>query len=515
MVESLARKSFFSTLINLIGAVVAYLGIFTVSRFMPSGEFTIGLIGFTVSYVGVYLPLSKLGFQGAHIKKVSEGADIGECNGAFLFITTILTALMTAFVFGTVFFWIYILHKGFETPLEVQGIWIMLAYSVINSFAGIPASTFSARREVVKSQIGTFVGHIVRVAAIVFVVFSRLSPIDVVWTYLIGGVASAAVTFYYFRGYPIRKPSRRIIHEYRKFADPLLLPSLIGLLPTSISVVLVELFWHLYGAGLFYAGYRITSVFVVLGGSVSSVIFPRISELHSLGKHVQIRESTRSSEYFLSFVLAPVSAFMLFFPEGILHVIMSNAFIGASGSLSILALWLYVSSISGPKSSLITGMNRPRISGQITLLSTAVSIGLMVIAIPDRIASIPLLGLGPAGGGVGLLGGAIVIYALSHHHARKLANTHFDPSVVYFLLAASLSYALLIPLTYVLPMLHWAWYDGLIFAIAGILIYLAFSLALKIISPDDLRIYLDAVNPLAMRRYVMEELNSEYNESRR
>ena len=251
MAESLARKSLFTTLINVFGAVVAYAGIFVISRYMPAGEFTIGLIGFTVSYVGIFLPVSRLGFGSAHIKKVSEGADIGECNGAMMLITAVLTGLMTLLVFATVFLWVYLLHHGFETPLELQGIWIMLGYTIVTVFASVPMATFSARREVAKAQIGTFAGHIVRVAAIVFVVFSGFPAIDVIWAYFLGGAASAAVTFYYFRGYPLRRPSKSILREYRKFADPLLLPSLIGMLPVSLSVVLVQFFWHLQVAGLF------------------------------------------------------------------------------------------------------------------------------------------------------------------------------------------------------------------------------------------------------------------------
>ncbi len=516
MAESLARKSFFSTLINLVGAVIAYVGILTISKYMGSSAvFTIGLIGFTSSYVGVYLPVSRLGFQTAHIKKVSEGADLGQCNGSFLLITALLTGLMSFLVFGTIFFWIYVLGKGFESPLEVQGIWIMLAYTIISTLATVPASTFNARRETVKAQIGTFAGHIVRVIAIIFVVFSKLSPIDVIWTYLLGGVASTAVTFYYFRGYPVSKPSKELIREYRKFADPLLIPSLIGLLPTSLSVVLVELFWHLAGAGQFYASYRIASVFVVLGGSVTSVVFPRISELHSMGKHLQIRESTLTSEYFLSFVLAPLSLFMVFFPIGILHVILSNHFYGAATPLAILAVWLYVTSISGPKNSVITGMNRPKISAWITIVSTLVSLAVMVVAIPVSIFGIPLPGIGPAGAALGLLAGAVVLYAMSQYHSKKLADTHFDFSVVYFFIIAVISDLMVMPLTLLIPLQQWRWYDAVFFALVSGAVYLVLCLLSRIASIEDLKVYIDALNPLAMHRYVSDELSSDFKGDRR
>ncbi len=514
MAESLARKSLFTTLINIFGAVIAYAGIFLIAR-TPAGDFTIGLIGFSVSYVGIFLPVSKLGFITAHTKKISEGADIGECNGAMMLITAVLTSLMTLLVFGSIFFWVILLHHGFQTPLELQGIWIMLAYTIITVLASVPMTTFSARREVAKGQIGTLAGHVVRVAAIVFVVFSRLTPIDIIWTYLLGGIASAAVTFYYFRGYPLRRPSRSMIREYRKFADPLLIPSLIGMLPLSLSVVLVQLFWHLQVAGLFYAGYRITSVFVILGGSVSSVIFPKISELHSSGNGAQIKDSTLMSEYFLSFVLAPVSAFLLVYPYGILHVIMSDQFLGASQALGILALWLYVSGIAGPKNSVVGGMNRPRTLGRISIISTVLSIAAMIIAIPNSLFGIPLLGLNAGGAAVGLLVGAIATYYLSHRHAEKLAGTGFSPKVIVFMIEAIMAYAIVYPLSYLLPLYLWKWYDVLLFAGLGGAVYTGIGLVTGMVSMKDIMVIVDSFNPLAMHRYVSDELSSEFQEEKK
>ncbi len=512
--ESLARKSLFSTLINLLGAVVAYAGIFVISRFMPAAEFTIGLIGFSVSYVGIFLPVGRLGFGTAHVKKVSEGADIGECNGAMLLITAVLTVLMTLIVFASILFWVILLHHGFETPLELQGIWIMLGYTIITGFAVVPATTFGARREVAKAQIGTLAGHIVRVAAIVFIVFSNLSAIDVIWAYFFGGIASAAVTFYYFRGYPVRRPGRSLLREYRKFADPLLLPSLIGMLPVSLSVVIVELFWHLQVAGLFYAGFRITSVFVVLSASVSGLIFPRISELHSRGSMAEIKNSTLVSEHFLSFVLAPISAFLLIYPAGILHVIMSNAFLGASQTLGILAIWLYVSGISGPKNSAIGGMNRPVTLGRISIAGTLFSIAVMVVAIPKSIFGLTLLGLNAGGAAVGLLAGAMLTYYLSHRHANKLAQTGFSSRIVIFIMVAILVYALIYPLTSFLPLLGWEWYDVLLFAGLGGAVYTGVCLVTKMVSIDEIRVIADSFNPFAMRKYVSEELASEFSDGK-
>jgi len=506
MKESLAQKSSLTTFANVIGAIIAYIGFFVIARYMPSGEQVIGLVGFSTSYLAVFLPVTKLGFSTAHTKKVSEGRDIGECNGAYLLITSILIVVMTVLVFASIALWSLLIKKGFSSPDELQSLWIIFGYTIITALSTVPVTTFNAKREVAKGQVGVFLGHVVRVSAIVFVVFSGLGALDIIWAYFLGGLASAAASFYYFRSYPVRWPSRKLLSEYRRFAGPLLIPSLLSPQPVSMAAVFVQLFWNLQQAGYYYSSYRIVSVFVVLGGSVAIVIFPKISELHSEGKSLEIISHAADAERLLAFVLSPVAVFMMVYASGVIHILLSNSFLGAVPTTIVLAIWLYIASISTVKSNLIPATDRPRLSGRIATVSALFSLALMIILIPPSLKGVKLFALSSLGAAIALTGGAVATFVLSNHYSNKLAGTRFEWRIILFPVLALISDIIVIPLTDVFPTLAWKWYTGLLFILLSSGIYLLISLLMRAVHREDIRLLLNALNPFSMHRYVADEL---------
>ncbi len=511
MEESLARKSLLGTVMNLVGSIIAYVGFFFIARYMPAGDQVIGLVAFSTGYVSVFLPVSRFGFQTAHSKKVSEGEDLGECNGAFMLITAVLTLLMIAVVFGSIFIWIDVLHRGFEPGQgteELNAIWIMLGYTVITALSNIPITTFNARREIAKGQMGAFAGHIIRVAAIVVVVFLGLARIDIVWAYFFGALASLIASFFYFRKYPVRWPSRRILRDYSAFASPLLIPSIISPLPVNLAPVLVQLFWSLSYTGYFGSAYRVVTVFSVLGLSVSNVIFPKLSELHSQGRSVEIKERTASSEKLLAFVLAPVAFFVVVYATGVIHVLLKNDFLPAVPSLMALAVYIYATGISSSKVSLLPALNMPGLSGRIATASSVISIVLMAVLIPTSVFGIRLFAMKDLGASIALLCSSVFTYAASNYFSNRVAGTRFEARIILYPLIAVLSCLLLMPLTDLFPQLLWSWYIGLMFALLSAAIYLFSCLASKLITLDELRLLTDSVNPFKMHHYVKSELFS-------
>lgn len=522
MEESLTRKSLFGTIMNVLGAIIAYVGFFFIARMLPDnqGAYTIGLIAFSTGYVATFLPVSKLGYVTAHVKKVSEGADEGECNGAFMLITAALTVLMVLIVAGSIFLWTLVLHRGFESAVELDAIWIMLGYTVVTTVSNVPVTTFNAKREVVKGQIGTFVGHVVRVGAIVIIVMSRLAVIDIIWAYFLGALASLLVSFYYFGHNPLKRPGSGILGEYRKFARPLLFTSILAPLPVALAPVIVQYFSVLgsSASGLLYTGYfgssyRLVAVFAAISVSVSSVIFPKLSELHSKGRFTEIESGTRTSEKLLAFILAPITLFVAVYPVGVIIVLLKGAFLPAVLSLIILSVYIYVSGVSAPKISLLPALNEPRLYGGITAMGSILSIVLMLVFVPSSLFGIKLPGLKDYGAAAALLAGALFTYVVTHHFSRRIAGTRFQFRVILFPVLALLSCLLLLPITAAFPEMHWTWYTALSFAIGTVLLYLLLSLVTRMIKWQEIMLLYDSLNPFAMHKYVRSELIQRYGKN--
>lgn len=512
MAESLSRKSVFIVVMNLAGAVIAYLGFFVIARYMPQGEQIIGLVTFSTGYLTVFLPVSKLGFPQAHTKRVSEGADLGQCNGAFVLVTAILTAVMSAVVVLTIIIWTVLLRKGFETREELDAIWIMFGYNILAIIANIPSTTFAARREMAKSQIGPFAGHVARVASIAFVAFSGLGGIDIVWAYFVGGAATMVSSLYLFKGYPVRWPDRQLLRSYFNFAKPLILPTILSTLPLGLAPVLIQYYWHLTYTGYFGAAYRIVAVFLVLGASVANVIFPKISELHSMGGVHEIRNNTMEAERLLGFILAPLSFFLLFYATGVINVMLKDTFLGATSSLWALSIWLYISSVSQPKNNLIPAMNDPKKYGMVTALSSIVSVALMIFLIPGSLFGIAMPGLRDFGASIAMAAGAVVTYVLSDRYSKSISGTRFEYSVLIYPAIAIISCLLIFPLTTIFSPLLWKWYTGLMFALAVAAVYLLLCLLTRTIEMREIRLLWNALDPFEMHSYVSDELTSKYRE---
>ena len=67
---------------NLLDGLLAYIALYFISRDM--GPEAYGIIGFAMGFVGLFTILTDLGFNSAHIKRVSEGKDMGTCIGTYL-----------------------------------------------------------------------------------------------------------------------------------------------------------------------------------------------------------------------------------------------------------------------------------------------------------------------------------------------------------------------------------------------------------------------------------------------
>jgi O-antigen/teichoic acid export membrane protein len=102
----IARKSalivgtqFFVRLLGWIGLVIlAKLW----GGFAPEA---MGIIGFAMAFLALFNIIADLGFSHAHVKRVSEGKDLGTCISTFASIKVILTGLMVLLVFIAIYIW--------------------------------------------------------------------------------------------------------------------------------------------------------------------------------------------------------------------------------------------------------------------------------------------------------------------------------------------------------------------------------------------------------------------------
>ena len=219
----LARKSTLVMATSIIDAALAYVALFFIARCMGPGDY--GIIGFAMGFVGLFALLSNLGFNSAHVKRISEGKDLGTCIGTFLVTKLGLVGLMASATVGAVFFWKFVIGGGFESSTHELAIFIILGYFILERISNIFRVTFTAETKIAKTRIPRFIATITRTGAIIFVAVSGFGPIALAFAYVFGHMFLFTTNLLLFRKYPVKKPSKEYFKGYSQFAMPLIIAS--------------------------------------------------------------------------------------------------------------------------------------------------------------------------------------------------------------------------------------------------------------------------------------------------
>ena len=180
----IARKSALIMATAIIETALAYAALFFIARYMGPRDY--GIIGFAMGFVGLFSFLSSLGFSEAHIKRISEGKDLGTCIGTFLVTKLGLVSLMASATVGAVFFWKFVIGRGFESSTHEIAIYIILGYFILERISTIFQDTYTAETKIAKVRIPIFISTVARTGAIIFVAVSGFGPIILAFAYVFG-----------------------------------------------------------------------------------------------------------------------------------------------------------------------------------------------------------------------------------------------------------------------------------------------------------------------------------------
>ncbi|MEW6070852.1 MAG: oligosaccharide flippase family protein, partial [Candidatus Thermoplasmatota archaeon] len=182
----IARKSTLIFSFNLFSALLGYVGLFFVVRYM--GATPLGIVGFGIAYVTMFSFIADLGFGGAHIKRVSEGKDLGICIATYARIKILLTVIMACVIIGSIIFWKYVLGRGFESTLHECVLYIALFYIIFYTFSSFFLYTFSARQETAKFQIPYFAEALSKVTVTIVIAVFAFGVLALAFSYVLGSL---------------------------------------------------------------------------------------------------------------------------------------------------------------------------------------------------------------------------------------------------------------------------------------------------------------------------------------
>lgn len=500
----IARKSFLIFLNLVAGSILGYVALFFILRYMGAEDY--GIVGFGLAFVGLFAFISDLGFNRAHIKRVSEGGDLEKCIGTFFLIKLVLIAIMVGFVLFSIFLWKVVLGRGFETSEHERVIYLFILYYAILSLSAVPLATFSARRETAKQQLPALLEPFIRVPLSIIIALGALGVFALAGSYVIGVAALFITAIILFRGFPFGKFDSKIFRNYFKFAFPTWVSSTIAIISVNVDKVMLQLFWNATIVGYYFAVQKLTAFLMFVSTSVTVLLFPTLSKHHSKGEYEETRRLTKAAERYVSLIVMPCAVLLIVFSRPILYLFSADVAENASTTLQIMTICTVILCFYVIFMNQILAVDRPDLCAKIGISMAGINIALNMILIPKDIKSIGinLFGMGAEGAALATaISGAIGLIACKII-TRRLTGTKWNPRILLHLGGVIIMGTVLYYLNSVISIVRWYEVGGA--CLLGIGIYLAFLSLLKEFTRDDLRLFLNILNPKEMKRYVISEL---------
>ena len=544
----IARKSFLIVISTFFIDFLGIAGAFILAKLWGEASVAaLGAIGFALSSISIFNVFSTLGLPNAHVKKISEGKDLGTCLGTYIVIELFVTGLMLLFIFIFIFILSKIFHQSFTDATTESVFFIIIVWAIFNSLKAIPIDTFTATRETAKRQIALIFENLTKLPLLIIIalagvtgllasgkIFDVKAPIEwpgflqplqkfiaehalgsLAMTYAIGMMAVFVVGIYLLRKYPIKKPSFAMFKSYFLFAIPLAFSSVASIIAHNVDKVMIGFFWTSTEVGYYFVVERITGFIAVFSLAVSYVLFPTISSYHSKKNFTKIKKTVHLAERYISMVMFPPVIFIILFSRPIVEIMLDTAYLPGASVLVILTIWVFIRSISLPYSNLLIGINLPKIQALLGVAMCIANVILNYLIIPkDGLLSNIVIGNyvisvnGPNGAALSTVFAGLIVYFGTRWEAKK----HSDIKIIqiyYFkhiIAGITMGGVLYYLNTFII---QFRWFHLISFAGIGLLIYLAVLYLLKEFQKQDFLFFWDIINPKKMASYVKSEMKEE------
>ena len=503
-----AIKVTFSIFSKFFNQAVAYIALFFVARLM--GPEPLGIVAFGMAYIALFQNFADLGFGDAHIKRVSEGRDLGICHGTLFSVKIVLNIVLVIVVLSTILFSKYVLHHEFISRIHEHVIYVLLGYFVFGNFSIMIGTTFAARKEVVKGNVSYMFGAVGNSAVKIIVAFAGLGAVYLAGANVINVLIIFLFQLYFLRGYPIKKPTKEYFKLYASFAIPIMFINFISNYSENIDKVLIQVFYTAKDVGLYSAGKQVTYFFSFLTSTTSVLLFPTISAFYAKGDVESIRKISAKTERYLSLLLLPIMSFIFIFSYPITILLLGNKFADLTPKIiTVLTFAVYFEAITSNYISQITGTNHVRLAVKLTTILLSFNILMHCLFIPQKFLGIHLFGLGAQGASYATLISAILSAFVYRFFAFRITRARTSKSIFLHLFAAVAMALVMYALTRTVTSVHW--YHLILFGIPGLASYIITLSLIKELTPADILYFKHNLNPGNILIYAKKEIREGYN----
>ena len=472
----IAKKSLFLLSYNIFGAAIGYITMFFALRFV--GQNAWGIYGSALGIAGLLSILASLGVDAAHVKKITQKKEKGECMGAYLLIKGFLGLIFLLVSFGGFFFLGNVFGYKFESPYLEKAVYIAILGMLLSSIANIFKTSYQAKLDAKKSVLPLFIQVTIQNSFIIlFSLYFKIVSggnkefigIFFSYAYLLGSF-SRLITYivWSFKDtLSIKRPKKSLLKEYIHFSVPLALLGIVATIQAYTDRTMLQFFWNSMEVGGYFTVQKLALFITYFGSSVSFFLYPAQSAYYER-RDVKFFDITLKSERYLSLISAPFVFFTIVMAPNILNLFRSTL-VSYSTPLIILMVYSYLNVINKPYGTQMTSANRPHEVMNVGIIQASVNVFLNTIFIPKSILGIPLLGLKSTGAALATLFSFLIGFTYLRYRVWKILGTKYEKSIFYHILAGIIAAFSIYLLKYFVRNLY-AWYQvaGAFFLFIGV-----------------------------------------------
>ena len=498
-----ARKTVLIMATLLISNLFGYLSWYFVTNNLPQSY--VGSVAFAISYLGFFGVITDLGFSSAHIKRVSQGKDLGRCLGTYIAVKGVLLALFAFLAIGAIWGYRNVYPaRDFSTDFDMDVILVMLIWALLSNITAVLVNTFLGKQQVAKAQITTLVSATVQALITIVIVLRFDNVILYALTYVLGAVVSLAVALYLFKGYDIKLPTREYFKSYVKYAFPLML--VVGAAPLVLHLdkIMIKLFLENVDVSLYWNAQKFSALPDALTGSVMTVLFPAFSAMVASGSIGEVRKSTLRAERFLSMAVFPCAFLLMAMSTPFIEVFSDVSYRGSAPIFLILMGWVILRALSKPYASHFGGFNKPSYSLYLNLVYIPSNIVLNLVLIPESIYGVQLAGWGLKGAAIATLVSGLLNYIMIRILSRKLIRIGPNHSLLRHLVAGGIVGSALYLIQAYYPFVD-RFYEILFVFALGLVIYALILYLMGELKRKDVEFFMDTLNLKKGLGYLKDE----------
>ena len=365
-------------------------------------------------------------------------------------------------------------------PLRILSIWFF-----VEGFRGIVLSTIQGFQNMGVYSLLSF-SHIMLFffSAVLFVSILSLSLNGVAIAYLLATVLIClfGIAFCIRRYSHVFREKISITKPLRKkllmFGLPLFVAGFGSLIINYTDTITITVFRTMPEVGYYQAAQPTARILWYFPMALTAVLFPMISELWARQKQKLLGQALHFLTKFSFVILIPAALVFIAFPDIVIDRLFGPGYLAGAAALQILSATAIAYVLCGILSSVIGGIGRPMIVTKI----------IAVMALFNLVCDLALVGpCGIEGVAMATLGAWFLGLVLFFYYSRKFIKFGMPYlSILKTAVGGVLTLLLIFDLKSILTLPPWP--EAFVVVILGMLFYVAWILATKAITKDDLRL---------------------------